>query len=121
MHKTSSEYKEISIFYNPECSKAKKAVIYAKSVSREVFTLEYAKWRTTPTKWREILGKLGVRPKDLMDKSKDYYQQNIRGREFEDEDWLNVLINNPEIIRSPIAVRGNKVMILDNPTDIYKF
>jgi len=121
MHKKSTLSSEISIYYNPDCSKAKKAVAYAKSVSAQVFTIEFSKSRRTPTQWREILGQLGLRPKDLMDRSKDFYQQNIRGREFEDEDWINVLINNPEIIRSPIATRGNKVLVLDNPTDIYKF
>ena len=64
---------------------------------------------------------LGLRPKDILDKSQVYYQENLRGREFQDEDWLNVLINNPSLIRSPIAVRGEQAMMLDNPTDIYKF
>ena len=93
---------------------------YARSLSRDVFTLEYSKARQTATQWRELLDQLSLRPKDILDKSKEYYQQNIRGREFQDEDWLNVLINNPGLIRSPIAVRGDRAVMLDNPTDIYK-
>lgn len=120
MHKKSTLSAEISIYYNPDCSKAKKAFAYAKSVSKEVMALEFSKSKKTPTQWREILGLLGIRPKDLMDRSKEYYQKNLKGREFGDEDWYNVIINNPDLIRSPIAVRGDKVVMLDNPTDIYR-
>ncbi|MBI1305579.1 MAG: glutaredoxin [Bacteroidetes bacterium] len=120
MHKKSTHSHEISILYNPECSKAKKAIAYAKTFSGRVLSFEYSKQKRTPTQWREIIGNLGLRPKDLLDKSKEYYQKNIRGREFEEEDWLNVLINNPELIRSPIAIRGNRALMLDNPSDILR-
>ena len=55
-----------------------------------------------------------------MDKSLPYYQANVKGREFEDRDWTNLLMKNLDLLRSPIAVRGDKAIILDNPTDIYK-
>ncbi|MFT4522968.1 MAG: arsenate reductase [Bacteroidia bacterium] len=122
MHRKStiSTAPEISIMYNLNCSKAKKALAYAKSVTKSVFTIEYSKSNKTPTQWRELLTQLNLRPKDLLDKSKPYYQTHLRGVEFEDEDWLNVIIKNPDLIRSPIAVKQGRAIMLDNPTDIYK-
>lgn len=79
--------------------------------------MEFYSSRKTATQWKQILISLGLKPKDILDKSKPYYQENLRGREFEDRDWLNVVINNPN--RSPIALRAGKAMLLDNPTDIY--
>ena len=120
MHKSTHSKQEISILYNPECSKAKKAVAYARSRARSVYSIEYSKWGTTATKWREVLDMLKKNPKEILDKSKPYYQANIRGREFEDRDWLSVVMKNPGLIRSPIAIRGSKAIFLDNPTDIYR-
>lgn len=120
MHKTITLTDELSILHNPDCSKAKKAFAYAKSISRSVSLYQFSNAATTPTQWRQILEKLGKTPKEILDKSSPYYQANIRGREFEEEDWLQVLINNPSLIRSPIVTRGYKAMLLDNPTDIYK-
>ena len=40
--------------------------------------------------------------------------------DFIDEDWLNVVINNPDLIRSPIAIKGNRALFLDNPSDILR-
>jgi arsenate reductase len=120
MHKTITLTDEISILHNPACSKAKKAYAYAQSISRSVSFYEFGQAATTPTQWRQLLEKLGKSPKEILDKSLPYYQANIRGREFEEEDWLQVLINNPSLIRSPIVTRGDKAILLDNPTDIYK-
>lgn len=119
MHKTITKTNEISILYNPGCSKAKKVYAYARSIANKVTFLEFKSSAKTATQWKQILLSLGLRPKDILDKSQPYYQENLRGREFEDRDWLNVVINNPNLIRSPIAMRGRKAMLLDNPTDIY--
>jgi arsenate reductase len=120
MHKTIDKKTEITLYYNPGCSKAKKAIAYAHSIANSVFAVEYRSSARTGTIWENVLKQLKLTPKELMDKSKPYYQQNIRGRDFDERDWLSVLMMNPDLIRSPIAIRGNKAMILDNPTDIYK-
>jgi len=119
MHKTITKTDEISILYNPDCSKAKKVYAYARSIANKVTFMEYSSSRKTATQWKQILVSLGLKPKDLLDKSKRYYQENLRGRDFEDRDWLHVVMNNSNLIRSPIALRGGKAMLLDNPTDIY--
>lgn len=119
MHKSFTN-EEIVLFHNPECSKAKKAMAYAMGIARSVRHFEFNKSTRTPTQWKEWLQMLGKKPKDLLDKSKPYYQENLKGRDFVDEDWLNIVIRNPWLIRSPIAIRGKKVMFLDNPTDILK-
>lgn len=120
MHKTVTTTSEIQIYYNVNDSKAKKAIVYAKSLSSKVQTFDIQKTKGTGTIWRSILTKLNKTPKELLDKSKPYYQQNIRGRDFEDRDWIYLLMNNPQLVRCPIAIRGNRAILLDNPTDIFK-
>ena len=120
MHKNSTSSAEIHLYVKSNCSKSKKAIAYAQSISSKVRTTDIEKTKGTGTIWRLILSKLNKSPKELLDKSKPYYQKNIRGRDFEDRDWTYVLMHNPDLLRSPIAIRGNKALILDNPTDIYK-
>jgi len=118
MHLKSTNHNEIALYHNPDCSKAKKAFAYAKSLVGHVVEMEYSKTKKTATQWKEILMSLNKKPKDILDKSKTYYQENLKGRNFVDDDWLNVIINNPDLIRSPIAVKAGKAMLLDNPSDI---
>lgn len=120
MHKNTSSSLEIQLYVKSDCSKSKKALAYAKSHSPNVITIDLSKTEGTGTIWQSILTKLNKSPKQILDKSLPYYQNHIRGRDFEDRDWTNLLMKNPSLLRSPIAVRGNKALILDNPTDIYK-
>ncbi|MFY0643792.1 MAG: glutaredoxin [Bacteroidia bacterium] len=120
MHKTLTSTSEIQIYFSKNDSKSKKAVAYAKSISDKVQTIDIQRTVGTGTIWRSILAKLDKSPKDLLDKSNPYYQENIRGRDFEERDWIYLLMHNPDLVRSPIAIRGTRAIILDNPTDIYK-
>ena len=120
MHKTITSDQEIQLYLKKDCSKSKKVLAYAKSISNNVNSVDISKTKGTGTIWQTILSKLDKSPKELLDKSQKYYQDNIRGRDFEQRDWTFLLMNNPELIRGPIAVKGNKAMLIDNPTDIYK-
>lgn len=120
MHKTKSTDLEIQVYYKSDCSKSKKVLAYAKSISNSINTVNLTITKGTGTIWQNILSKLEKSPKELLDKSLPYYQENIRGRDFEKRDWTNLLMHNPNLIRGPIVVKGNKAMLIDNPTDIYK-
>lgn len=109
---------QMSIYYNRESSRAKKVLAYARSVAPNVNEVEYHKTPVTPTQWRRLLDMLELRPKDLLNRAAPYYQANIRGRDFDAEGWLNILIRNPDLIKAPIALKGNRAVLCNNPTDI---
>ena len=67
-----------------------------------------------------VISQLDLHPKELMNKAHPYYQQHIRGKEFNMDGWLNVLIKNPQLLKSPLAVSGKNAIMVNTPTDIYK-
>lgn len=112
--------REILIYYNPDSSNDRKTVAHAQGLSTHVRTYSYEKAPSTGTSWQQILKALDLHPKDLMNKAHPYYQANIRGKEFNDQDWLNVIQHNPSLLKAPIAIRGNKAVLCVNATDIYR-
>ncbi len=112
--------REILIYYNPESNADKKTVAFARSVSPHIRTYAFNQNPSTNTSWQMILLSLGKEPKELLNKAHPFYQKNLRGKEFDREDWLKVLLHNPELIKAPVAVRGNKAILCNNPTDIYR-
>ncbi len=112
--------REILLYYNPESSPHRKTVAYAQSVAPHVKSYSFSKNPSTNSSWQTILKSLGRHPKDLLNKAHPYYQEHIRGREFDEESWINVLQKNPQLLKAPIAVRGNRAIICESPTDIYK-
>lgn len=87
MHKTSTSNSGIQLYLKSDCSKSKKVLAYAKSMSNNINAFNIDQTKSTSTIWQSILTKLDKSPKQLLDKSLPYYQNNIRGRNFEDRDW----------------------------------
>lgn len=111
---------EVILYYNARSSRGKKTRAYAHSLSVHIKDLDFASAGLSKTAWREILVMADLRPKDLMNKAHPYYQEHIRGRDFDDEGWLDILQRCPEVIRAPIAIKGKRAVVCDNPTDIFR-
>ncbi|MEL6922481.1 MAG: ArsC/Spx/MgsR family protein [Bacteroidota bacterium] len=112
--------REIMIYYNPTSSSDKKTVAHAQSLVPHLKTFSFSNNPSTSTSWQRILKNLDAHPKDLMNKAHPYYQKHIKGREFNKEGWLSILKYNPELLKAPIAIRGNRAILCTNPTDVYK-
>jgi len=112
--------REIQIYYNPENSSDRKCVAHAKSMAQHIKAFAFDKTPSSITSWRQILKNLECHPKELMDKSKPYYQEHIRGRDFTMNGWLDIVARNPGLIKSPIAMRGSRAILCKQPTDIYR-
>ena len=112
--------REILIYYNPDSSSDRKTVAHAQSVVPHIKSYSFGKSPSTGTSWKQILQSLNLHPKELLNKAHPYYQEHIRGREFDEESWIKVLQKNPDIIKYPIAVRGKKAILCSTPTDIYR-
>jgi arsenate reductase len=109
---------ELLIYYDRDSDLARKVLAYARTITRHINEVEIRKTPLTSTIWRQLLEQLGLQPKDLLNKAHPYYQDHVKGRDFDDEGWLNVLIRNPELVKAPIAVRGHRVLLVENPTNI---
>ncbi|RMG82571.1 MAG: glutaredoxin [Bacteroidetes bacterium] len=112
--------REILIYYNPESSNDRKTVALAQSVVSHVRSFAFDKAPSNGTSWQQILSALGLHPKELLNKAHPYYRAHIKGCEFDDECWIKVLQKNPDLIKAPIAIRGNKAVLCTSATDIYK-
>lgn len=109
---------EILIYCNPKTDTSKKVLAFAKGIAPHVKEVDCSKTPLTAMQMRGILKQLDLRPKDLMNRADSYYQENIRGRDFNTEGWLNILIRNPQLLKAPIALRGKKAVLCDNPTNV---
>ena len=94
---------EILIYYDPEQTTARQVLAYARTLSSHVHEVEYHKTKFSTTIWRQILHMLGdPEPKSLLNKAHPFYQQHLRGQDYNREDILNIIVRNPGIIRRPL-------------------
>lgn len=115
-----TNHREILIYYNPDSSNDRKTIAHALGIAPFLRTYAFDKAPSSGTSWQQIITALNMHPKELMDKSKPYYQKNIKGREFDEQGWLDVIKYNPSLMKAPIAMRGDKAVLCTTATDIYR-
>jgi arsenate reductase (glutaredoxin) len=109
---------QITAYYNPDSSVAKKTLAYLQESKIPVLTIDILKNPPTGSQWMEIANDLGVPVSDLILKDHPVYQKQYAQSELSDHDWLKIMQFHPEVIDQPIVIRGERVLLVKTPTDV---
>jgi arsenate reductase len=130
MHSTTQEllnYKaiqstdqELTIYYNNNTQAGRMTLALAHTLSNHVNKQDLTSAFISTTTIKQLLSKLNMTPKELMNKAHPYYQEAIRGRDFDDNEWMSVLQKNPFLLKAPIVCYKGKAVLCNTPTDIFK-
>ena len=111
---------ELTLLLDPKSPSGRKLRAFAHSICNNVNEIDYTTTRLTTTVWKEVVSMLGNVPKDLVDKNHPIYKTKVKGNTYTMHGWLNVLLNSPEILKGPIAIRMHKAILCTNPNDILR-
>ncbi|MDH4298607.1 MAG: hypothetical protein OEV74_20205, partial [Cyclobacteriaceae bacterium] len=70
--------------------------------------------------WKEILNLLHVGPSSLINNGHPDYNRLIAGKDFSEDDYLEVLFQNPQLVKGPIGVLHDRAVLCDDPNDILR-
>ncbi len=105
----------LKIYHNPRCRKSRAGLQYLSERTNDFELIDYMKKGISTGELKEILLKLNVRPEELLRKQEDLYKKDLKGKLFTDEEWINILAENPKLIRRPVVVGKHKAAIGDPP------
>ena len=108
----------VTIFHNPRCSKSRETLGLLQDRNVEPEIVEYLKTPPTKEELRLLLGKLGMKPEQLVRKGEQAYKEKYAGRTLTDEQWLDALAKDPILIERPIVVKGGKAVIGRPPENV---
>jgi arsenate reductase len=57
---------------------------------------------------------------DLVNQEHPSYASNFEHYDFSTNAWIKMIQHNPEILKQPIALRGDSTILVETPTDIIK-
>ena len=103
--------KKIQILYNPRCSKCREALSLLEGESCEIEIVEYLKEKITKKELKSILAKLGLKAVDIVRKKEALYLKKFKDKKFTNEEWIQILLENPILIERPIVIDGYKAII----------
>jgi arsenate reductase len=100
----------IKIYHNPRCKKSRAGLEYLKQKGIDFEIVEYLKNPLTEDELKELLMKLNKKPQEMIRTQEAVYKQNFKGKNFTDDEWIKIMIENPKLIKRPIVVKDNKAV-----------
>jgi arsenate reductase len=108
----------MKIYHNPRCSKSRQTLQLIKDAGVDVEIVEYLKAIPNKEELEMILMKLNLKPTDIIRKGEAIYKEKFKNSEFNDDEWIKVMIEYPKLIERPIVVKGNKAVLGRPPENV---
>jgi len=108
----------MKIYHNPRCSKSRETLQLIKDAGAEVEIIEYLKEIPTTADLKDLLMKLNLKPTDILRKGEAVYKEKFKNSNFNDDEWVKIMVEYPKLIERPIVVKGNKAILGRPPQNV---
>ena len=112
---------DITIYHNGECSKCRGAL----EMIQEMGIPHDVRWYLTdPLSKNELitlLGKLAILPSELVRRGEALYTERYQNKVITEDEWLDILADNPILIQRPVVAKGNNAIIARPPQKVLAF
>ena len=101
-----------TIYHNPRCSKSRASLemLEAKGINPTI--IKYLETPPSKQELNDILNKLGLQAEQIVRKGEALFTElGLQGKSFTHNEWIELLVANPQLIERPIVVSGNKAAI----------
>jgi len=106
----------LRIYHNPHCRKSRAGFQYLKEKNQPVEVIEYMKRPLTEKEFEKLLIKLNKNPVEVVRTQEEYYNKNLKGKNFNDHEWIRIILENPKLLRRPI-VEGQYRAVIGDPVE----
>ena len=110
----------ITIYHNPRCRKSRAGLSYLQEEIKDFELREYLKDPLSYEEMNDLIMKLNIAPFDLVRTQEGIYKSEFKGKEFTNEEWIQILVDNPKLIQRPIVVKEHSAVLAQPPENIDK-
>ncbi len=109
----------VTIYHNPRCSKSRETLQILIDDGHQPTVVEYLKTPPPAKKLDELLGMLGMEPRDLMRRKEAAYGENgLNDPDLSREALIKAMVENPILIERPIVVHGDRAALGRPPESV---
>ena len=112
--------RQITLYYNSKSIRAKKTLAYAKAEGLPIHEIDILNNPPNGTQLVELADRLDITVADLVNQDHSSYHSKFNPSDLSTEDWIKMIHHNPEIMKQPIAIRGDITILVETPSDIIK-
>ena len=108
----------IRIFHNPRCRKSRETLEIIRQAGHEPEIIEYLQTPPSASELKDLLRRMDKKPEEIIRKGEDIFKLTYKGKSLTDDEWINVLVQNPKLMERPIIVNGEKVALGRPPENV---
>lgn len=106
------------IYHNTRCSKSRAGLQYLKEKLIDAKVVEYLKNPLTREELSKLLQKLGKSAFEMIRTQEELYKKQYKTKELSNDEWIDVLVENPKLLKRPIVEKGEKAVWAVPPEEI---
>ena len=103
----------LRIYHNRRCKKSRAGLKYLEEKGVDFEIIEYLKNPLTEKELIVILMKMDAKPQDIIRTQEEIYRKQFKGKNFTDDEWVKILLENPKLIKRPIIEKEYKAVWAD--------
>lgn len=109
----------ISLYVHPTCTSCRKAVALLDDAGADIERRDYFKDRFTADELTAVLARAGRTPIEMLStRAKAYRDLGIANRTLTEEELIALMVEEPTLLRRPLAVTGGQSTVGFNVTDL---
>ncbi len=106
----------MKIYHNPRCSKSRAALQYLQEKGLEPEIRLYLKEPLTVEELNDVLMRMNKEPEEIVRTHEKIYKSDFKGKNFNRDEWVKILLEYPQLMQRPIVVNGTKA-VWGNPVE----
>jgi arsenate reductase (glutaredoxin) len=109
--------KQVTIWHNPRCTKSRQALELLKKKKLDPEVVLYLEDPPSAARIDEVLGMLGLEPRELMRKKEAEYQElGLDDPKLARKALVAAMVKRPILIERPVVIAGRRAVI-GRPTE----
>ena len=100
----------LKIYHNPRCSKSRAALAYLEEKGLKPEIRLYLKEPYTVEEMEDVLKRMNKEPQVIVRTHEKLYKTDYKGKIFNHDEWIKILLESPQLIQRPIIVSKHKAI-----------
>ena len=101
----------IKVLHNNTCSKSRAILEHLDENNVPFEIIDFMETPLTELELKTLLKKLNTDVQGLIRKNDRIYQERYIGKNFSEDEWIKILVENPSLIQRPILIKGSVAMV----------
>ena len=101
----------IKVLHNNTCSKSRAILEHLDENNVPFEIIDFIETPLTELELKTLLKKLNTDVQGLIRKNDILYQERYMGKDFSEDEWIKILVENPSLIQRPILIKGSVAMV----------